>query len=149
MDDFKFNVGDMVKIINCGNAYTTNENWFKEQELGSYYTTKYAYGINPNDINNNSNTVYEVVKRGIHQCGYDNLYLIQRQHDNLAPMFLIGEKGLKAVKDKFLVKNELRNDLRNYCKEILMENDMEENTIGEVESEILAIAKKLADCICD
>ena len=149
MDDFKFNVGDMVKVIRCGNAYTTYENWFKEQELGSYYTTKYAYGINPNDINDNSNTVYEVVKRGIHRCGDDNLYLIQRQNDDFAPMFLIGEKGLKAVKDKFLVKNELCNDLRNYCKEILMENDMEENTIVEVESEILAIAKKLADYICD
>ena len=97
MDDFKFNVGDMVKVIRCGNAYTTYENWFKEQELGSYYTTKYAYGINPNDINN-SNTVYKVVKRGIHCCGDDNLYLIQRQNDDFAPMFLIGEKGLKAVK---------------------------------------------------
>lgn len=147
MDDFKFNVGDMVKVINCGNAYTTYENWFKEQNLDSYYTTRYAYGINPNDINK-SNTVYEVVKRGIHNCGDDNLYLIRRQHD-CAPMFLIGEKGLKAVKDKFLVKNELCNDLCNYCKKILIENDMKEDTIGEVESEILEIAEKLADCICD
>lgn len=146
MDDFKFNVGDKVKVINCGNAYTTYENWFKEQELGSYYTTRYAYGINPNVINN-SNTVYEVIKRGTHNCGYDNLYLIQRDCYG-QPMFLIGEEGLKAVKDKFLVKNELYNDLRNYCKEILIENDIED-TIGEVESEILAIAEKLADCICD
>ena len=146
MDDFKFNVGDMVKVIRHGNAYTTYENWFKEQELGAYYTTRYAYGINPNVINN-SNTVYKVVKRGIHHCGDDNLYLIQR--DRYEPMFLIGEAGLKSVKDKFLVKNELCNDFRNYCKEILMKNDMKEDTIGEVESEILAIAEKLADCICD
>ena len=146
MDDFKFNIGDMVKIINCGNAYTTYVNWFKEQNLGEHYTTRYAYGINPKNINN-SNTVYKVIKRGTHHCGYDNLYLIQRYC--YEPMFLIGEEGLKAVKDKFLVKNELCNDLRNYCKVILMENDMEEDTIGEVESEILAIAEKLADCICD
>lgn len=145
MDDFKFNVGDTVKVINCGNAYTTYENWFKEQELGSYYTTRYAYGINPNNINN-SNTIYKVIKRGTHNCGDDNLYLIQR--DCYEPMFLIGEEGLKVVKDKVLVKNELCNDLRNYCKEILIENDIED-TIGEVESEILAIAEKLADCICD
>ena len=102
MDDFKFNVGDTVKVINCGNAYTTYENWFKEQELGSYYTTRYAYGINPKVINN-SNTVYKVVKRGIHHCGYDNLYLIQRDCYEQS-MFLIGEEGLKAVKDKVLVK---------------------------------------------
>lgn len=148
MDDFKFNVGDMVKIINCGNAYTTYVNWFKEQNLGEHYTTRYAYGINPKNINN-SNTVYKVIKRGTHHCGDDNLYLIQR--DCYESMFLIGEKGLKAVavKDKFLVKNELCNDLRNYCKEILMENDMEEDTIVEVESEILEIAEKLADCIYD
>ena len=146
MDDFKFNVGDKVKVINCGNAYTTYENWFKEQELGSYYTTRYAYGINPKVINN-SNTVYKVIKRGTHNCGDDNLYLIQRDCYE-QPMFLIGEEGLKAVKDKVLVKNELCNDLRNYCKEILIENDIED-TIGEVESEILAIAEKLADCICD
>ena len=148
MNDFKFNVGDTVKVINCGNAYTTYENWFKEQHLGEYYTTRYAYGINPNDINK-SNTVYKVVKRGIHHCGDDNLYLIQRCDDRYEPMFLIGEVGLKSVKDKFLVKNELCNDFRNYCKEILMKNDMKEDTIGEVESEILAIAEKLADCICD
>lgn len=30
-----------------------------------------------------------------------------------------------------------------------IENDMKEDTIGEVESEILEIAEKLADCICD
>lgn len=146
MDDFKFNVGDMVKVVRCGQAYTTYENWFNEQGLGAYYTTRYAYSINPYDIND-SETVYKVVKRGTHHYGDDNLYLIQR--DDYAPMFLIGEEGLKAVKDKFLVKNELCHDLRNYCKEILMENDMEEDTIGEVESEILAIAEKLADVICD
>ena len=146
MDDFKFNVGDMVKVINCGSAYTIYENWFKEQNLGVYYTTRYAYGIKPKNINN-SNTVYKVIKRGTHHRGDDNLYLIQR--DCCDPMFLIGEKGLKAVKDKFSVKNELYNDLRNYCKEILIENDMEEDTIGEVESEILEIAEKLANCICD
>ena len=109
MDDFKFNIGDMVKIINCGNAYTTYVNWFKEQNLGEHYTTRYAYGINPKNINN-SNTVYKVIKRGTHHCGYDNLYLIQRYC--YEPMFLIGEEGLKAVKDKFLVKNEL---LFLYC----------------------------------
>lgn len=148
MDDFKFSVGDMVKVVRCGQAYTTYENWFKEQGLGAYYTTRYAYSINPYDIND-SKTVYKIIKRGLHSDRETNLYLIQRFDNEYTSMFLIGEEGLKVAKDKSRVKDELCYDLRNYCKEVLVENNIDKDNLAEIESEILAVAKKLTDVICD
>ena len=79
----KFNIGDVVKVINVTQTYTTYGSWAKQHELNLH-----AFGILPL-----KNTEGVIVTKGYHDSDPDFLYGI----DIDGYHYIVSEKGLELV----------------------------------------------------
>lgn len=83
----KFNIGNMVKVVDSGKTYSLFEDLM--QQYGADYLMRWAYGVPaPKDGQ------YEVVQRNKHPDLKIMLYVIERKDGYSHPLYIIGEEGL-------------------------------------------------------
>lgn len=83
----KFNIGNMVKVVDSGKTYTLYDDIM--QQYGADYLMRWAYGVDaPQDGQ------YEVVQRSKHPAFKIMLYVIERKDGYAHPLYIIGEEGL-------------------------------------------------------
>lgn len=90
-------VGDIVRIANCGQLYTTYLSWFKENKVDVDIAARYAYA---NEVNPPMNVDYEIVAVGKHLNDGATLYAIAQKSEIIYggnPVYLIGERGVRKV----------------------------------------------------
>ena len=90
-------VGDIVRIADCGQLYTTYISWFKENEVDIDIAARYAYA---NEVNPPMNVDYEVVAVGQHINNSATLYAIAQKSEVIYggnPVYLIGGRGVRMV----------------------------------------------------
>lgn len=143
---FKFKLGTVVKIKNYGLAYTTYTDWFYENDLNHDFVEKYVYDVNPSKLYGKE-TDFKVVKCGIHNDGQTIIYLITPNHGS-NHYFLIEEGGLEKSRSKKVVEDCMVNEIANVCNSLLEREDCVSNSADYID-EVILLAKKLADVICD
>lgn len=83
----KFNIGNMVKVVDSGKTYTLFEDIM--QQYGADYLMRWGYGVPaPEDGQ------YEVVQRNKHPDLKIMLYVIERKDGYAHPLYIISEGGL-------------------------------------------------------
>lgn len=83
----KFNIGNMVKVVESGRTYCLYEDIM--QQYGADYLMRWAYGVPaPEDGQ------YEVVQRSKHPYIKIMLYVIERKDGYAHPLYIISEDGL-------------------------------------------------------
>ena len=83
----KFNIGNMVKVVNSGKTYCLFDDIM--QQYGADYLMRWAYGVPaPKDGQ------YEVVQRNKHPDLKIMLYVIERKDGCSHPLYIISEDGL-------------------------------------------------------
>lgn len=83
----KFNIGNMVKVVDSGKTYTLFDDIM--QQYGADYLMRWAYGVAaPQDGQ------YEVVQRNKHPDFKIMLYVIERKDGYAHPLYIISEDGL-------------------------------------------------------
>lgn len=83
----KFNIGDVVKVVDSGKTYTLFDDIM--QQYGADYLMRWAYGVPaPKDGE------YEVVQRSKHPDIKIMLYVIERKDGCAHPLYIISEDGL-------------------------------------------------------
>lgn len=83
----KFNIGNMVKVVDSGKTYTLYDDIM--QQYGADYLMRWAYGVPaPEDGQ------YEVVQRNKHPDLKIMLYVIERKDGYTHPLYIISEDGL-------------------------------------------------------
>ena len=90
-------VGDIVRITNCGQLYTTYPSWFKENKVDIDIAARYAYA---NEVNPSTNVDYEVVAVGKHIDIDVTLYAIVQKGSfvhSVGSVYLIGGRGIRKV----------------------------------------------------
>ena len=90
-------VGDIVRITDCGQLYTTYLSWFKENGVDIDIAARYAYA---NEVNPPMNVDYEVVAVGQHVSNGTTLYAIAQKSEVIYggnPVYLIGGRGVRTV----------------------------------------------------
>ena len=84
---FKFEVGNMVKVVDSGKTYCLFDDIM--QQYGADYLMRWAYGVPaPKDGQ------YEVVQRNKHPDLKIMLYVIERKDGYSHPLYIISEDGL-------------------------------------------------------
>ena len=85
---FKFEIGDVVKVVDGGETYSLYDEFMKQ--YGDDYLMRWGYGSEPDEM-----FAYKVVQRGI---GLGNtLYVIERQGECGKPLYIISEDRLKKA----------------------------------------------------
>lgn len=90
-------VGDIVRIADCGQLYTTYLSWFKENKVDIDIAARYAYA---NEVNPPTNVDYEIVAVGKHLNNGATLYAIAQKSEVIYggnPVYLIGERGVRRA----------------------------------------------------
>ena len=90
-------VGDIVRITDCGQLYTTYLSWFKENKVDIDIAARYAYA---NEVNPPMNADYEVVAVGQHVNNGTTLYAIAQKSEVIYggnPVYLISGRGVRMV----------------------------------------------------
>ena len=90
-------VGDIVRITDCGQLYTTYLSWFKENKVDIDIAARYAYA---NEVNPSMSVDYEVVAVGQHVNNGTTLYAIAQKSEVIYggnPVYLIGGRGVRKV----------------------------------------------------
>ena len=90
-------VGDIVRIADCGQLYTTYLSWFKENKVDIDIAARYAYA---NEVNPPTNVDYEIVAVGKHLNNGATLYAIAQKSEVIYggnPVYLIGERGIRRA----------------------------------------------------
>lgn len=90
-------VGDIVRITDCGQLYTTYLSWFKENNVDIDIAARYAYA---NEVNPPTSVDYEVVAVGQHVNNSSTLYAIAQKSEVIYgenPVYLIGGRGVREV----------------------------------------------------
>lgn len=90
-------VGDIVRITDCGQLYTTYLSWFKENKVDIDIAARYAYA---NEVNPPVNMDYEVVAVGKHLNNGATLYAVAQKSEVIYggnPVYLIGERGIRRA----------------------------------------------------
>ena len=90
-------VGDIVRITDCGQLYTTYISWFKENEVDIDIAARYAYA---NEVNPSMSVDYEVLAVGQHVNDGATLYAIAQKSEVIYggnPVYLIGGRGVHEV----------------------------------------------------
>lgn len=83
----KFNIGNMVKVVDSGRTYTRYDDIMRQ--YGADYLMRWAYGVTaPQDGQ------YEVVQRNKHPALKTMLYVIERKDGYSHPLYIISEDGL-------------------------------------------------------
>lgn len=86
----KFNIGNMVKVVDSGKTYTLYDDIM--QQYGADHLMRWAYGVPaPEDGQ------YEVVQRNKHPDLKIMLYVIERKDGYSHPLYIISEDGLAKV----------------------------------------------------
>jgi hypothetical protein len=90
-------VGDIVRITDCGQLYTTYLSWFKENKVDIDIAARYAYA---NEVNPPMSVDYEVLAVGQHVNNGATLYAIAQKSEVIYggnPVYLIGGRGIREV----------------------------------------------------
>lgn len=90
-------VGDIVRIADCGQLYTTYVSWFKENKVDIDIAARYAYA---NETNPFMQVDYVVVAVGKHKDTGVNIYAIEQKNENFYggnPVYLISGRGIRKV----------------------------------------------------
>lgn len=90
-------VGDIVRIADCGQLYTTYVSWFKENKVDIDIAARYAYA---NETNPSMQVDYVVVAMGKHKDTGVNIYAIEQKNEYFYggnPVYLIGGRGIRKV----------------------------------------------------
>lgn len=90
-------VGDIIRIIDCGQLYTTYTSWFKDNKVDIDIAARYAYA---NETNPSMNVDYVVVAVGKHADTNVNIYAIEQKNDYIYggnPIYLINGRGIRRV----------------------------------------------------
>ena len=90
-------VGDIVRITDCGQLYTTYLSWFKENKVDIDIAARYAY---VNEVNPPMSVDYEVLAVGQHVNNGATLYAIAQKSEVIYggnPVYLIGGRGVRTV----------------------------------------------------
>lgn len=90
-------VGDIVRIADCGQLYTTYLSWFKENKVDIDIAARYAYA---NEVNPPVNMDYEVVAVGKHLNDGATLYAVAQKSEVIYggnPVYLIGGRGIRRA----------------------------------------------------
>lgn len=90
-------VGDIVRISDCGQLYTTYVSWFKENKVDIDIAARYAYA---NETNPSMQVDYVVVAVGKHKDTGVNIYAIEQKNEAIYggnPVYLIGGRGIRKV----------------------------------------------------
>ena len=90
-------VGDIVRITDCGQLYTTYLSWFKENKVDIDIAARYAYA---NEVNPPMSVDYEVLAVGQHVNNGTTLYAIAQKSEVVYggnPVYLIGGRGVREV----------------------------------------------------
>ena len=90
-------VGDIVRITDCGQLYTTYLSWFKENKVDIDIAARYAYA---NEVNPPMSVDYEVLAVGQHVNNGATLYAIAQKSEVIYggnPVYLIGGRGIRKV----------------------------------------------------
>lgn len=90
-----FKVGDRVRVVNPGHAYSTYSDWFEENQIAVSIAARYAYNQEVKE-----NTVGTVKFIGKHKMDKDKtLYLIEVDQNWIGkPFYLVEASGLKMEK---------------------------------------------------
>jgi hypothetical protein len=102
---FKFNVGEIVKVVDIGHTYVSYIDWFKENGLADLLKVFVREGIPT------ANKKYKVVARGRHSRNGDVLYAIE--DFDTKRVYLLGESGLESV-NKETRLHDLFTDVLEY-----------------------------------
>lgn len=89
--DREIRVGDTVKVMNTGLTYTTNKDWFKENNISLEYAVKFAYA---DDLGYSEGVTSPVSNFKVVALA-DNKALIENITSFRAKCYLIDVKGLK------------------------------------------------------
>lgn len=84
---FKFNIGDVVRVVDSGKTYTLYDDIM--QQYGADYLMRWAYGVPAPKYGQ-----YEVVQRNKHPDLKIMLYVIERKDGYSHPLYIISEDGL-------------------------------------------------------
>lgn len=101
----EFKIGDIVKVKDIEEIYSTYENWIKK--YGKKYKKNWKYGSNFLD----DSKEYEVVAKGLHEFNFVNIYLIQDK--DTKQVYIFREDGLEKIggnnmnKDIILKKGDI------------------------------------------
>lgn len=102
---FKFRIGNVVRIIDRRNLFTTYRNWFIEQDI-QHLAKNWIY----NNSNVNYFQKYKVIHKGVH--GHTNeydygLYLVKNVETN--KLYIIGEEGIElySKEEKSSLKKQI------------------------------------------
>lgn len=90
-------VGDIVRIADCGQLYTTYLSWFKENKVDIDIAARYAYA---NEVNPPMNVDYEIVAVGKHLNNGATLYAIAQKSEVIYggnPVYLISGRGVRRA----------------------------------------------------
>ena len=89
-------IGDTVRIINCGRLYTTYPSWFKEHQVDIDIAARYAYA---NETNPSTSLDYEVLAVGKHAGVDEILYAVKQKNESIygGPVYLIDGRGICKV----------------------------------------------------
>ena len=90
-------VGDIVRITDCGQLYTTYLSWFKENKVDIDIAARYAYA---NEVNPPMSVDYEVLAVGQHVNNGATLYAIAQKSEVIYggnPVYLIGGRGIREA----------------------------------------------------
>ena len=90
-------VGDIVRIADCGQLYTTYLSWFKENKVDIDIAARYAYA---NEVNPPTNVDYEIVAVGKHLNNGATLYAIAQKSEVIYggnPVYLISGRGVRRA----------------------------------------------------
>lgn len=86
----KFNIGNMVKVVDSGKTYTLYDDIMLQ--YGADHLMRWAYGVPaPEDGQ------YKVVQRKMHPDLKIMLYVIERKDGYTHPLYIVGEEGLAKV----------------------------------------------------
>ena len=90
-------VGDIVRIADCDQLYTTYISWFKENKVDIDIAARYAYA---NEVNPPISVDYEVLAVGQHVNNGATLYAIAQKSEVIYggnPVYLIGGRGVRTI----------------------------------------------------
>lgn len=93
----RFNVGDLVRVVDEGERYPGYDGFFESNNAPYDMAMRYAYGAKMTQSDFDGR-VFEVIFHGRHEKNGSNIYLIRELENKRAPIYMFTEFGLKPAK---------------------------------------------------
>lgn len=98
----KFNIGDLVRVVNPGRSYSTYSAFFELNNAPISIAAKYAYGEALGRVYDVNDTAFEIRFVGKHEMSSLDLYIICAVNE-MGPYYMVDEEGLDEWSRTYII----------------------------------------------